>query len=83
MVIKAKLLTIKEDPTNNRATIYIELTDGNGHKWEKNYTYSVTEPITALQFKNRVKADLLNDLKPKTYLSEVYNLVGKEFTLTV
>jgi len=83
MVITAKLLTAKEDPTSNKVALTILFCDPENHTWEKSYTYDVTDPITAAQLKARVKADIMEDLKPKTYLTEVHNLVGKEFTFTI
>ena len=83
MVITAKLLTVNQDKTSNKVTLYVLFRDANNHTWEKNYTYDVKDPITAVQLKARIKADIMEDLKPKTYLTEVHNLVGKEFTFTI
>jgi hypothetical protein len=64
------------------ATIVIEFDDGKG-KWQKTYINSQTEPIDFARFKDRIIADLRQDLKIKDQLANISAQVGKTFTITI
>lgn len=83
MIVKGRIITITEDPVSQEATVYVQLSDNKGFSWEKNYTYKVTTPITEKQFQDRLKKDLIADLKPKGYIAELQSAIGKEFTLNI
>lgn len=83
MDIKAQISAIYEDPVSNTVVVHLNFKDTGGRVWEKTYKYNTTEPIKAVDFKKRVRDDLVNDLKPKTYVAELKNLIGKEFLVTI
>ena len=64
------------------AVIIIEFKQGTT-VWEKEYRYSVTEPIKLAAFKDRITSDLRRDLDMKNQLNEINTYIGRSFTVTI
>lgn len=79
--ITATLLSATIDSAG-ATKIVIEFQNGTG-KWQKTYTYRLTETIKLADFKARVIADLKADLGIKNQLAELQNIIGKPFTITI
>mgnify|MGYP006935475845 CR=1 FL=1 len=79
--ITAKIDKI-ETSKDGKVNIFLTLKDNKG-SWQKTYSYSQTNPIKLADFKERVVSDIRRDLKLNNQLSELQDLVGKEFNLIV
>jgi hypothetical protein len=83
MKITGKITSIKEDTISQAVVVNVLFMDEKGVSWEKKYNYNVTDVIALKDFQDRVKKDLVADLKPKSSTTELLANVGKEFTITI
>lgn len=79
--IEATILSAQED-AKGVAIIVVEFNDGKG-LWKKEYKYNQTQAVKFADLKERLIADLKNDLKLEKQLDNIKSQVGKKFTITI
>lgn len=68
---------------DGQVVIPVKITTGSGFSWFKTYQFYTTEKIKLEAIKNRIRADVREDIQLTKSLDEIKPIIGQEFRINL